>query len=586
MNIIKKIFGMIAIIVVSVVMFFPTDKVSALTKISLNKQNKEMITSNFGDWFTIETPKSGTVQIVGDTELDWLEVSIYNAEENFVKEFDPSSGSTITGINEFNYEEELLAGVYYIQMKTGHNDSGLVDFTVNFKNANESFPESQNDTNDDVSSADSISLNKEYIGHLAQNDYEDYYKFVLSEDCTVLIKGESLMSPVVYRVYNSDGKKIEVFEMHNVTSKKENKFESKISLKKGTYYLSVDRDTVWKEWEKKGKYTIGIYTDKVRIDKTENLSAGIRLTWSYDGISKEYNIYKKTGNNSFEKIAKVSNTTFTDSDVKNGEVYSYKIAPVNSSDSSNYSDTKKIKRLSGVTITSIKRNGSEIEVKFTENKKADGYKIYYCTDDSFEASKTKSIKTTKLSGKITGLKKDKTYYIRVRAYSASGDTSYNGVYTSKKKVTSKNGTKKYVTMKNVSKVTASSKLKSTSSFTYGADNLIDNSLQNAWCEGVSGYGEGESVTLTLDGSYIVSKMKINAGYQKSSTSYYNNSRPKKIKVSFSNGKSLTYTLADAMETQTVDFGSEIKTKYVKIEILSVYKGNKYKDTLISEIKLA
>lgn len=39
MNIIKKIFGMIAIIVVSVVMFFPTDKVSALTKISLNKQN-------------------------------------------------------------------------------------------------------------------------------------------------------------------------------------------------------------------------------------------------------------------------------------------------------------------------------------------------------------------------------------------------------------------------------------------------------------------------------------------------------------------------------------------------------------------
>ncbi|MCQ2495265.1 MAG: hypothetical protein MJ131_01590 [Lachnospiraceae bacterium] len=80
-------------------------------------------------------------------------------------------------------------------------------------------------------------------------------------------------------------------------------------------------------------------------------------------------------------------------------------------------------------------------------------------------------------------------------------------------------------------------------------------------------------------------MKINAGYQKSLTSYYDNSRPKKIKVSFSNGKSLTYTLTDAMEKQTIDFGSEIETKYVKIEIVSVYKGNKYKDTLISEIKL-
>lgn len=590
MNTFKKILGILLIAVASVVMLIPADKASAAyTSVNFGKEYNEFIDSK-GTYFKVDIPKSGKVTIEGDTDIEEISIDAYNAKEEYVVELGVSSRKHITGINEFIFSEELLSGTYYFRIDIrSDEEGGKVSFRISLKESGETFLDSQDNKNNTATGADIIYLNKQYKGHLAVNDEQDYYKITISEDGQYIFSGDSVARDFLGVIRAADGEKISCLDVEGSAVTDNYRFKEKVALKKGTYYINfyigyygsygVDKSLYI------GNYSFGIYEDKVRLEKTENLSVGIRLTWSYDGESKDFNIFKKTDGNAFEKIAKVSNTTFTDSDVKNGVFYSYKIAPADSTDSSSYSDTKKIKRLTGVSITSIKRNGSEIEVKFTENKKADGYKIYYCTDDSFEASKTKSIKTSKLSGKITGLKKDKTYYVRVRAYSMSGDTSYNGVYTAKKKVTSKNCTKKYVIMKNVSKVTASSKLKSTASYTYGADNLIDGSLANAWCEGVSGYGEGESVTLTLDGSYIVSGMKINAGYQKSLTSYYDNSRPKKIKVSFSNGKSLTYTLTDVMEKQTIDFGSEIETKYVKIEIVSVYKGNKYKDTLISEIKL-
>ena len=140
-----------------------------------------------------------------------------------------------------------------------------------------------------------------------------------------------------------------------------------------------------------------------------------------------------------------------------------------------------------------------------------------------------------------------------------------------------------VTMQDVSLVEASSEL-SERGMTHSADRICDGSLNDAWVEGASGQGIGENVRFTFDDVYCFSGMRINAGYQKTEDLYYKNSRPKKIKLTFSDGRSKSFKLKDYYGMQQIDFDEPIESDSVRVTIVSVYKGKKYKDTVISEIE--
>lgn len=138
----------------------------------------------------------------------------------------------------------------------------------------------------------------------------------------------------------------------------------------------------------------------------------------------------------------------------------------------------------------------------------------------------------------------------------------------------------------ISSVTATSHLEEPQyGFSHTADNLIDGTLANAWVEGISGQGEGESVTLWLSGAYRVSGFTINAGYQKSESTYNNNSRPAVLEATFSDGTELDITLRDYNGQQVVEFPYPVSTSSIRLTIRSVYPGTTYQDTVISEIAL-
>lgn len=138
----------------------------------------------------------------------------------------------------------------------------------------------------------------------------------------------------------------------------------------------------------------------------------------------------------------------------------------------------------------------------------------------------------------------------------------------------------------VSNVTATSYLKEPEyGFVHSPSNVIDGSLSDAWVEGASGQGEGESITLNLDGIYKMSGFTINAGYQKSSSTFENNSRPARLLVTFSDGSSVDVYLDDVIDQQKITFVSPVETSSVTFKIVSVYPGSKYQDTAISEISL-
>ena len=145
--------------------------------------------------------------------------------------------------------------------------------------------------------------------------------------------------------------------------------------------------------------------------------------------------------------------------------------------------------------------------------------------------------------------------------------------------------------------TASSALKSTSENTYGNRNISDLSYQTAWIEGVKGYGIGETVAFKFPpGHPRITKVIIANGYIKDKNTWKNNSRVKQLKMYVNNKPFAILNLKDVYAEQAfkiptigyergviLDKKDNVQPDSIKFEILSVYKGDKYKDTAITEI---
>lgn len=138
-------------------------------------------------------------------------------------------------------------------------------------------------------------------------------------------------------------------------------------------------------------------------------------------------------------------------------------------------------------------------------------------------------------------------------------------------------------------VVASSYLSSQGSSNYRASNIKDCNHETAWVEGVKGYGIGEWIEfqdISADGT--ITGINILNGYVKSNKAWSENTRVKSLKVYYNdrplcilelqNSRSLQYFgIDDLLEGYTSHISK------LRFEILEVYPGTKYKDTVISEI---
>lgn len=122
-------------------------------------------------------------------------------------------------------------------------------------------------------------------------------------------------------------------------------------------------------------------------------------------------------------------------------------------------------------------------------------------------------------------------------------------------------------------------------FNYKPSNLVDGRLDTAWVEGKPGNGEGEWVVVDLGGERSVDGIELLNGYHKNQALFAKNNRVRGLEVSFSNGYSANYELGDHGGVQTLGFDAPQRASWVKLTIRSVYRGSKYKDTAISELRI-
>ncbi len=122
-------------------------------------------------------------------------------------------------------------------------------------------------------------------------------------------------------------------------------------------------------------------------------------------------------------------------------------------------------------------------------------------------------------------------------------------------------------------------------FSYGAQNIIDNDLETAWVDGKDDEGHGEWIELDLSAPSEVALLEIFSGYQKTSSLYRQNHRPRTIEIRYDDTNTIEYELLDKYAANYIKLDTPINTDKIRITIKDTYGGNDDKDTCISEIKV-
>ncbi|MBF0106738.1 MAG: hypothetical protein HQM16_15605 [Deltaproteobacteria bacterium] len=122
---------------------------------------------------------------------------------------------------------------------------------------------------------------------------------------------------------------------------------------------------------------------------------------------------------------------------------------------------------------------------------------------------------------------------------------------------------------------------------YQPENLFDSKSDFAWStDGKKTTGKGESLTIKLDQAVTLSGLMVWNGYQRSQTHFLANGRVTKAEVKTPEGQVRHIILKDAQGVQKVLFAKPLQnTKSFTLTITDLQQGDRYKDVLISEMRL-
>ncbi len=160
------------------------------------------------------------------------------------------------------------------------------------------------------------------------------------------------------------------------------------------------------------------------------------VTWKKVTGATSYKVYRATSKKgTYKKVATVKTLKWTDSKLKTGKTYYYKVRSYNKTANSGYSKVVSAKPVPAKTNLSSVKNvkGKKATLTWKKVDGATGYKVYRATKKNGNYTSVKTVKNVKTwtDSKLT---KDKTYYYKVRAYKTVDGSKVYGVYSDVKQV--------------------------------------------------------------------------------------------------------------------------------------------------------
>ncbi|SFQ18921.1 Lyzozyme M1 (1,4-beta-N-acetylmuramidase), GH25 family [Lachnospiraceae bacterium XBB1006] len=176
--------------------------------------------------------------------------------------------------------------------------------------------------------------------------------------------------------------------------------------------------------------------------KTENLGCeeqktdSITLSWEEADDAQNYRVYRyNPDTQSYQAIANVTDTEFTDTGLSAGTTYSYKVRCYwrigGTNYFGNYSDVAEIstKPAQVGNVRLSKRNTSNLTLSWDAVKGADEYRIYQYNADTDTYDRIATTDSSETSYKVEGLTSASEYLFKVRATRKSEDETLLGSYS-------------------------------------------------------------------------------------------------------------------------------------------------------------
>ena len=117
---------------------------------------------------------------------------------------------------------------------------------------------------------------------------------------------------------------------------------------------------------------------------------------------------------------------------------------------------------------------------------------------------------------------------------------------------------------------------------YGPHLAVDGWLDTHWVEGGAS-GDGEFLDVDLGGSQDLTSFAISVGYDATESFFKGSNRAGKVVLTFSNGSSQTFTLADERGLQTFDL-KPVTSSRVKVTFKAIRKGTTNDDLYVGEVR--
>lgn len=274
-----------------------------------------------------------------------------------------------------------------------------------------------------------------YEPDMISGNYGDSYK-----GCLFVIKSSDYNNLLIGKSYTTYFK--------GYVSKGNNKrtwYDGNMSLYAGSYYLiivpyddSIGISSIWVRGS--NDYTLSVTPT---VSKLKSLSAvtstgAVKLQWKGDLSAGGYQIQRKS--NSYQTIANTSSTSYTDKSRKPGTVYTYRVRGYTTVGGKKYygpwSNYSAVTLPATPTIKNPSANAKhQISANWVKANPCTGYQVQFSLNQKFSSSTT----TKTFAGQnatrytITG-KKEKVYYIRIRAYKKAGGKYYYSAWSKTKSV--------------------------------------------------------------------------------------------------------------------------------------------------------
>ncbi len=399
------------------------------------------------DYYKIKMSKAGYLQIKfghknSQSTASCYNVVLYNKDNSEIYKFT----NTGTETSYTSCKLGLDAGEYYVcvsQASTLYTG----DYTICLTQKAASGWETEN--NGDWASADNIQVGKAVKGVITgYTSDEDCYRFTLTKAQYINFslaheKINDAGRSWYVTLYNANGKRVSRKDDDHIYSYAGSTYteSSAVKLSRGTYYLKVQpyaKNAVDKE------YTLCV--NKIGNKKTSVTSVKstaynkLKVSWKVVPAAASYQIYRSTKKDgdyqNIKTIDSVGTSSWTDSSVKTGKTYYYKIKVVvktqNGNQTSGFSNVKSAKAVPAKTTLKAKAsNAKNVKLTWSKVKGANGYEIYRSNSKDGKYQKVKTIsKGGTTSYKDGKLKKSTTYYYKIRAYRKVDRKKVYGSYSS------------------------------------------------------------------------------------------------------------------------------------------------------------